>query len=209
MRRMEGVLAAELPHQPAAGKLEYRVTLKKGAETATVPANGAIVIRFKGDVPAFVLILHVIAMFGGMMLSTRTGIEAIAPSGRLKSLTIWTAAFLLVGGLILGPVVQWYAFGAFWTGWPFGHDLTDNKTAVAFLAWLLAAWKLNRSPRPGRWAVAASLITLVIFLIPHSVLGSELDYSKMPGDRVSSLRSRAETRAPRQSAVREILRIGI
>ncbi|MBI4877207.1 MAG: hypothetical protein HY822_21445, partial [Acidobacteria bacterium] len=94
--------------------------------------------------------------------------------------TLWTVGFLLVGGMILGPVVQKYAFDAFWTGWPFGHDLTDNKTAVAFVAWV-GAWVASaRSRNPRRWMVFAALVTLAVFLIPHSVLGSELDYSKMP-----------------------------
>jgi hypothetical protein len=86
---------------------------------------------------------------------------------------------MFVGGLALGPVVQKYAFDAYWTGWPFGQDLTDNKTAAAFLAWL-AAWRYApRSEHPVRWVVGAALITLAVFLIPHSVLGSQLDYSKM------------------------------
>ncbi len=57
---------------------------------------------------------------------------------------------LVLGGFLLGPIVQKYAFGAFWTGWPFGEDLTDNKTAVAVLAWLprvtlLALWGSRRT----------------------------------------------------------------
>ena len=38
---------------------------------------------------------------------------------------------LAVGGFILGPLVQNYAFGELWTGVPFGWDLTDNKTLIA------------------------------------------------------------------------------
>ena len=38
---------------------------------------------------------------------------------------------------------------------------------------------LKKSPNPKRWILAAALITLIAFLIPHSLLGSELDYSKM------------------------------
>ena len=39
-------------------------------------------------------------------------------------------ATLGLGGMILGPIVQKYAFGAYWTGIPFGHDLTDAKNLV-------------------------------------------------------------------------------
>ena len=87
---------------------------------------------------------------------------------------------LAVGGLILGPVVQKYAFDAYWTGWPFGHDLTDNKTLVAVLAWLAVLWAWRRGRNAKAWALGAAIIVFLVFMIPHSVLGSELDYSKMP-----------------------------
>jgi hypothetical protein len=87
--------------------------------------------------------------------------------------------FLIFGGLILGPVVQKYAFDAYWTGFPFGHDLTDNKTAVAFIGWLIAFLMYKKSNQPKRWALFASILLLIVYLIPHSVLGSELDYKKI------------------------------
>ncbi len=87
---------------------------------------------------------------------------------------------LFVGGLVMGPVVQKYAFDAYWTGWPFGTDLTDNKTIVAFLGWLGAALMIPKSTKPHFLVIAAAVILLIIFLIPHSLLGSELDYSKLP-----------------------------
>ena len=40
--------------------------------------------------------------------------------------------------MILGPIVQYYAFGDLWTGIPFGWDLTDNKTLIALIFWILA-----------------------------------------------------------------------
>jgi hypothetical protein len=79
--------------------------------------------------------------------------------------------------MILGPVVQKYAFGEFWAGWPFGKDLTDNKTLVAFVAWIIAVVRLRKNKEKRGWALAAAIILLAIYLIPHSMFGSELDYS--------------------------------
>ena len=45
---------------------------------------------------------------------------------------------LFAGGMILGPVVQNFAFGELWTSVPFSWDLTDNKTLVAFTFWIIA-----------------------------------------------------------------------
>ena len=177
--RNGGVLAADLPRQPAAGKLLYRIELRDGERTVTVPERGTVTIRFKGDVPLPVLILHVATIFGAMLMSTRTAFEALSAKPRYVLFSGVTLALIFVGGLVLGPIVQKYAFDAYWTGWPFGHDLTDNKTAAAFLAWFLA-WRYSGSSRhPWRWVLGAAIVTLGVFLIPHSMLGSEYDYSKM------------------------------
>ena len=131
---------ARLPHQPPAGKLMYRVILQQNMERVTL-GGAPVLIRFKGEVPLAVLIVHVICMFGGMLFSTRAALEFFSPRPAYSRLILVTVILLSVGGLVLGPVVQKYAFDAYWTGWPFGTDLTDNKTAVAWLAWVLAWWK--------------------------------------------------------------------
>jgi hypothetical protein len=176
MAREGGELAGRLPQQPPAGKLAYRVILQDGVERVTLGGE-PVVIRFRGEVPPAVLVLHVIAMFGAMLAGTRAGLEFFAAKPEYKRLLLWTLGLLTVGGLLLGPVVQKYAFGAYWTGWPFGTDLTDNKTAVAWLGWALAWWRLRRAPeRAGAWVLGAAVLMLVVFAIPHSLLGSELKY---------------------------------
>ncbi len=175
-----GQLSAELPHQPPAGKLIYQVILKHGEKSFTLPEEESAIIRFKGDVPAAILAIHVFAMFFGMLLSTRAGIESFVKEPNFKKLAVWTLGLIAVGGMILGPIVQKYAFGAFWTGWPFGTDLTDNKTAVMFVFWIIATVSVFKSKNPKWWVLAAAIVTLIVYLIPHSLLGSELDYSKLP-----------------------------
>lgn len=176
MAREGGELVGRLPQQPPAGKLAYRVILQDGVERVTLGGE-PVVIRFRGEVPLAVLVLHVIAMFGAMLAGTRAGLEFFAAKPEYKPLLLWTLGLLTVGGLLLGPVVQKYAFGAYWTGWPFGTDLTDNKTAVAWLGWVLAWWRLRRAPEgAGAWVLGAAVLMLVVFAIPHSLLGSELKY---------------------------------
>jgi hypothetical protein len=180
-----GMLSANLPNQPHAGKLLYRVHLTSGSETISLPSTEPVVIRFKGDVPAAILITHIGLMFLGMLTSTRAGLEIFKKEPNLRRLTYWSVGLLFIGGLLLGPIVQRYAFGAYWTGWPFGPDVTDDKTAFIVLAWIIAAFALKKSKKPQRWAFAAAVITILVYLIPHSVLGSELDYSSPQQQTIS------------------------
>jgi hypothetical protein len=173
-----GVLKAELPHQPIAGKLMYHVELQKGTERVRVAGAEPIIIRFRGDVPIYVLIPHLIAMFGAMLCATRAGLEFFSKEPKLKNLVYSTLGFLVVGGFILGPLMQYYSFNVWWTGWPLGTDLTDNKTLVALAAWIVVAVGLSKMKHPTRWALGAAIIMMGVYLIPHSVLGSELKYSE-------------------------------
>ncbi|MBK7710372.1 MAG: hypothetical protein IPJ37_05055 [Bacteroidales bacterium] len=78
--------------------------------------------------------------------------------------------------MILGPLVQYYAFGDLWTGIPFGWDLTDNKTLIALIFWILAVIMNRKKERPFYTALAA-VVLLLVYSIPHSLFGSQLDYS--------------------------------
>jgi hypothetical protein len=174
-------LVGAIPHQPPAGKVQYRIELTSQGARLDIPADASpVVTRFKGDVPAGALIPHIIFIFLAMLLSTRAGLEAISPQGHARMHTFWATALMLLGGMIFGPIVQKYAFDAYWTGFPFGTDLTDNKTLIAFVAWIVAAmfvWDIGSlKQHPGRrWAVViAAVVTLIIFSIPHSMFGSEL-----------------------------------
>lgn len=168
-------LTASLPHQPPAGKIEYKVAFFKEGSALNNPEEYHVVTRFKGGVPNFILIPHVFLIFFAMMLSNLAGILAIAKHKKMVFYTNLTFVFLLFGGMIFGPFMQLYAFGELWTGFPKGMDLTDNKTLIAFIFWIIAVLMNRKKQRPG-WIIAATIVMMMIYLIPHSMFGSELNY---------------------------------
>jgi hypothetical protein len=173
-------LVAALPHQPPAGKLAYQLRLFRGGERIVYPAQPTVT-RFKGDISAYVIIPHLLCMFGGMLLLMRAGIGALAREPKYRKwATVGTVLFVL-GGFVFGPWMQHQAFGDWWTGVPFGWDMTDNKTLIALVAWLFALWKLRGGKQARGPVIAAALITLAVFLVPHSIFGSQIDWSKAGG----------------------------
>ena len=174
-----GGWTARVPHQPPAGKVEYRLSLDGGGLDHEIPGGDPVVARFRADVPAWVLIPHILAMFGSMLVATRALLEVLRSSTSDPRISVLVAmGLLLVGGMFLGPVVQKFAFGAYWTGWPNGSDLTDNKTLIAVIAWLPAT--ILAFGRKKLWGavVVGWIVMMGIFLIPHSLRGSEMDWSE-------------------------------
>lgn len=203
MERSDDTLYAALPFQPPAGKIIYEIYFEKdGAKVFAT--DEPVIIRFKGAVPDIWLILHVAFMVMSILFSYRILFEILFKGNYLKIFTLMMVVIITMGGLVFGPIIQKFSFGAYWTGWPFGHDLTDNKTFVSFFLWLLAYLNQAIKPDKSKWKERSAgimwlvniwrffrvnpnyLIIIAVInwfaanLIPHSTLGSEIDYTKLP-----------------------------
>jgi hypothetical protein len=174
MTRENDLLTASLPNLPPAGKYEYKITLKKGNQNFELNGGKPVIIRFKGDVPETILFPHIFFMFFAMFLGNVAGIMALFKYNKFRFYTNLTVIAIFIGGMILGPIVQLYAFNELWAGIPFAWDLTDNKTLVAFLFWVLAFFMNRKKQRPV-YTILASIVMLIVYSIPHSMYGSQLD----------------------------------
>ena len=146
-------------------------------------------VTYEGRPYRPLLLLHISLIIGAMLLMVhglRFSLSYVF-SGRGLSAAYWSlfAGWVLftVTVLPLGISIAKSAFGVGWTGFPLGTDITDNKSLVIVLYWLillLIAWKPQRgeyAPRTGRISgiafVGLSLIgiflTIVAHAIPHSV----------------------------------------
>lgn len=135
------------------------------------------------------LLLHIILVVGAMLLMIhgfRASLSYIF-TGRGLSTAYWNFLvgwlFFTVAVLPLGISIAKATFGVGWSGFPFGTDITDNKSLGLVVYWLIllmVAWKPQRgeySPRTGRISgvvfVGLSLIgiflTIWVYSIPHSV----------------------------------------
>ncbi|WP_144985161.1 hypothetical protein [Gimesia aquarii] len=181
------ILEGALPKQPAAGKLEYYINATIEGQKRRFPdqADEYILIRFKDPVPDGVLFPHVTLMIFSILLGMRSGLAALFAPYNMRQLAWVTLCGMTVGGMILGPLVQKYAFGEYWTGFPLGGDWTDNKMLFMFLAWVFACSVIGLNPYKKTTAVGrtvvfvAAIVMTVCYLIPHSMGGSELDYSQV------------------------------
>jgi hypothetical protein len=182
----DGSFLGSVPGQPAAGKVAYKVEIMTPDGAQWLNGGVPVVARFKDKVPAALLVLHILCMFAGLILAFRAGMGALFNDAWWQRLAGWTLGVTALGGLLLGPIVQKYAFGAFWTGFPLGRDLTDTKLLLVVVLWLAAFLRRKKS---RSWAIVAFVLMIALYLIPHSLLGSELDYKTGKVETSRTIRS--------------------
>lgn len=161
---------AKLPVQPPAGKLEYYISIEENILFKEEP----LIIRFKDNVPAWALIPHIIFMFAAMLFANYGLIMTLLNKKQFKTYLYLTSLCLIIGGFVFGPIVQKFAFGVYWSGFPLGYDLTDNKTLIALIGMIIGIVFIKK--KISRWVAMAGFIIMIgIFSIPHSLRGSELN----------------------------------
>ncbi|MDD3642461.1 MAG: hypothetical protein PHQ19_03250 [Candidatus Krumholzibacteria bacterium] len=190
MERSGPLWTASLPSLERGRRIEYGFRLvPAGDESPARPVTTRLFrIKYKGEVSPTVLVLHILCMFASFFFIVESvlGAGAILARGEPKEFTVamtrWVVLFSFLGGWPLGWVLNWQRFGVMWEGFPFGYDVTDNKTQILFLFWLvvvLLSWRSffgrrqGRDPAPVRvyaWAVLVSAaVSLALFLVPHSL----------------------------------------
>eukprot|EP00823_Brevimastigomonas_motovehiculus_P004484 TRINITY_DN2975_c0_g1_i1.p1 TRINITY_DN2975_c0_g1~~TRINITY_DN2975_c0_g1_i1.p1 ORF type:complete len:389 (-),score=99.10 TRINITY_DN2975_c0_g1_i1:57-1223(-) len=232
-------LTASIPAQDYAVRCLYEIALMKeeqnreseresergrekeieGKIISIIIPDDPINIRWKDDLPDVVLIIHIIFMASAFLFSCRAALEMYYPFSTLKSSLIYsiiTVILIIVGGFVMGPLVLHYCFHTWWTGIPIGWDITDNKTVVALVIWLIVLFitiyhyrRLSSSSSPSAsasssssgymsrvgegeeedddyererkaklspvkgWYIFAGVLTFIVFIIPHSLFGTE------------------------------------
>jgi hypothetical protein len=193
---------AQLPVQPSAGKMEYFITGSIDGKKFTIPEQGEkdIVLRYKDPVSDFILVPHVTLMILVIIFGMRAALSAVFKENTMRRWVIIAFGAMTVGGMILGPLVQKSAFGEYWTGFPYGGDFTDNKMLIMWVAWALAlaiiGFKAKKKEIVSRFAVfTAAAVMTVVYLIPHSMGGSTLDYEAVDSgiDPKEAIKTGAET----------------
>ena len=129
------------------------------------------------------LLSHIATMFLGLLLfvlasyrswqflKARGGYEGI------EKTSLWALLFLFIGGFPLGFLMGYFTFGKPWTGFPVGGDVTDTKTLIVFLYWLVVAGLFRASGsedegkrrRYARLVIWGTVLAVVIYAIPHSI----------------------------------------
>jgi hypothetical protein len=187
----KGLWEACFPELAKGTKIKYWITTST-AEGLKVrmPADPEKfgVLVYKGKASKLVIGAHVFFMFAAfyfMVMSFLAAIEILRGREDKKNAVRaarWVLVTTFIGCWPLGLLLNYQTFGPLWEGFPFGYDITDNKTQAIFILWL-ASLLLARGSfigkgeekdllgrKPFAWAlVACFVVSLALFVLPHSI----------------------------------------
>ena len=159
-------LSAVIPaHQPLS-EVEYRVTLVDQDQTFLVPVKEPAVIKFIGRVPSQIAMNYYLTLFAGLLLAIRTGFEIFKNKPRLRLYAIFTIISFFSFTFIFSTVKKGCELGII-GGTKIAPitDIFSSGPILLFAWWLLAIILIFNSHKPKIWAGAASVGTILIFLL--------------------------------------------
>ena len=193
----EEIFEAAIPVHPKGVRAWYYIEasgqLNQNTITVTLPDMNApdfkpILLKFEGEVPVYIVILHVLCSFGAIFLAVLAVFAAWdCRRGKISIresiiFPLWTFILLFIGFLPLGIAMNHYAFGGTWEAFPFGKDITDNKSQIILFFWLITLFLVNgtlfkKSKENdlvtergyANMVFISFILTIAMYIIPHSL----------------------------------------
>jgi hypothetical protein len=184
------VFLASIPHQERGVWIEYYIEIRGiGGELLTFPGSAGegiyYLLRFKGNVPRSLVILHIGTMLLGLLFflfaayKSWNYLKAKGGYGGIEAGSICGLLLFFIGGFPLGSLSEYYTFGEFWIGFPLGSDFTGTKTLLIFVFWILITGLFratraggedeNKQRRYANLVFWGTILTVLVYLIPHGI----------------------------------------
>jgi hypothetical protein len=155
------ILYAEIPKQHPKTIVRYEVELISGDSTYILPQCK---IKFLGEVPPMIMFLFYFSLFGGLLLSTRTGMEYFNENQKIKKLSLFTVTFFFVLTIAVNPLKKSYELEAINKTVPPITGLFDYQSLILLFIWIVGMVVVFKSKNPKPAALVLSIITILIFL---------------------------------------------
>src|SRR3972149_5155348 len=164
MKKDTNVLYAKIPRQNAGNKILYYAKLYKDTHTYNLPGE-PVTLLFLGYLPATIGFLSFFTLFGGLLLSFRTGLEFFNENQKIKKLTLFTVSFFFLYTIAVTPLRKSYELNAINNKVVPITDLFDLQSVILFTLWIIAMIVIFKSGKPKYPALVFSLITALVFLL--------------------------------------------
>lgn len=165
MTQKGDLISASLPAFTVKSVIEYKVILMKDNKSYILPENKPLTIHFNGKVPTTIAVLYYLTLFGGIMLSIRSGLEYFKEGGHVKRYSLFTLmCFFLYFAVV--PVKKTFDLDFLNTkAVPSIIKLFDIQSILMFLMAIAGMVLAFKSAKPKQNVLIVSCFIVVIFII--------------------------------------------
>ena len=165
MTNKDGLLSAYIPKHPAQSLVDYRVILNYKGQSFVVPRKDGLTIKFLGRVSAQIMGWFYFAVFGGILLSIRIGLEYFNENEKIKKLSFFAFLAFIFYAMLLIPAKRTYELSAFGKSIPQINQLFSLGGISIIILCIAGMISFFYVKNRRLMALIVAIMTLLIFII--------------------------------------------
>lgn len=159
------ILAADIPAHHSMNNVDYKVTMSYQGESFTVPSENGVRMKFLGRVSDQIMVWYYIALFGGILLSTRIGLEYFNDHEKIKKLSFFAFLTFVFYAMLLIPVKKTYELSALGKSIPQITQLFNMSGILIMILWIGGIISFFHVKNRKLAALTVSILTILIFVV--------------------------------------------
>ncbi len=167
LNEKNGILTGTIPDQMPRTTLQYQIKLRHNGKYYYLPEPGPITILFLGKVPFTIMLFSYAALFIGLLLAVRTGLEYFNENPRFRLHSLFAMFSFISYAFIFNPVKRSYELGGIGLGkniLPI-TQVFSTGALIVFVIWLAVTIGIFNSANKKYWAAAGAILILILFQI--------------------------------------------
>ncbi len=163
LQHSDNIYFGYLPKQKSGDKLYYRAELEYNNDKIIVPNNEGVLITFRARVSKQIMLFYNLAIFFGIFLTTRVGLEYFNENEKIKKLSLFPLIFFIFYGLLIVPIKSTYEVAAFGSKILPINQLFDIKSLAFLIIWIVTIIFIFNSQKRKTIALVSAIILLLLY----------------------------------------------
>lgn len=163
LNRNNNIYSVKIPNAGPSNKIVYRAELDYNNDKIIVPKEEGVNLTFWGRVSKPIMLFYNLALFFGIFLTTRIGLEYFNDNEKIKKLSLFPLIFFIFYGLLVVPIKRTYELAAFGNKILSINQLFDIKSLAFLIIWIVTIILVFNSKKRKTIALVSAIILLLLY----------------------------------------------
>jgi hypothetical protein len=163
LKRNNNIYSVKIPNAGPSNKIIYRAELDYNKDKIIVPNEEGVKLTFWGRVSKPIMLFYNLALFFGIFLTTRIGLEYFNDKEKIKKLSLFPLIFFIFYSLLVVPIKRTYELAAFENKILPITQLFDIKSITFLIIWIVTIILIFNSKKRKKVALISAVILLLLY----------------------------------------------